>query len=132
MLTGNRLAKVIFLGIGILVLFVAFYYELLYGEVAYEYQVYVDTSNHQFFHGFGWFMNKVSEFPGISPFYNFIRDLDGYLGLADTNPEYFDWSNLLACIKMITIPFVLIYQALKTVVVNIWWFFSFFFDIVVA
>lgn len=127
MLTGNRVTRIIFCTFFLLVVFLNLYYFLVIESVV-EFQpnaYYTIDNGAQRFHGFGWFFNKLSAFPGLDRTFNFITEYGKMLQTFD----YTDMMNdILLMLRCIAFPFQLLGTLVVNVFENLFWVLSFFID----
>lgn len=122
MIIGNKLVRNIFIFFVVFLIFLNMYY-LLEVEGLQEIGDYTYQKDGMTFRGFGWFFNKLGTFPGITPLTDFLADMDSYLSTQDLT-EYFSISDLLWLLKVISVPFIMVWKVIVVIFSNIRWVLS--------
>lgn len=122
MVIGNRLIRNIFIFFGVFVLFLNLLYVLELQGVNESYGASY-TQTRAYFKGFAWFFNKLETFPGITPMTDFFNNMESYLSTTDLD-AFFSIDNFIWLLKVITVPFMIVWKFLEMCVSNVAWIMS--------
>lgn len=122
MLVGNRLVRILFTSLFVIILALNLF-SWLAPRMALanaNYDVELAEDLHQNYHGFNWFFNQVSTFPGLQPMIDTFLTW-GKLGMSGNVAL----DSLLNILKVIALPFVALWSVLVSLWTNLIWILGF-------